>query len=284
MTERNPFDHKPAGAGRESLSQSGALSCEEWEELLTEALDGLIPAGQRTAFDSHAAGCAVCGDLLKQAKQGQEWLGFLGEEPEVPAGMVERIVQKTSGAAVAGPLALGGGAIPVSTHVLGLPVRRVVWDTRMLMTVAMAFFSIALTLNLMGVRLTNVRLSDLTPASLEMNLTRQFYGAKGSLVRYYDNLRLVYEVESKMRDLRRSEEMQRAKPERREVPANPPGNGHKNGGKLEPSTKVPVGGALWGEPEVACAAGLEENVQKQESEVVDIAVFWGRVRRERGVV
>lgn len=293
MAERDLFEH------RRPLAGSGSLSCEEWEMLLTEALDGLLPTAQRTDFDAHASTCDVCGELLKQSRQGQEWLRFLGPEPEVPAGMVERIVGKTCGAAVAGhPLAFGGGASPASPHVLGLPVRRVMWDSRMLMTAAMAFFSIALTLNLAGVRLTNLRLSDLTPASLEMNLTRQFYGAKGSLVRYYDNLRLVYEVESRMRDLRKSEQMRQAVPERQSVPANPPGNGHKNGGKLEPSTKVPPEGALSGSPELAGAASSEKPVQPdneilkakqdnkttEEIEEVDIAVFDRELQAERGLV
>lgn len=267
--------------------------------LLTEALDGLLPTAQRTDFDAHASSCAVCGELQKQSRQGQEWLRFLGPEPEIPAGMVERIVGKTSGAAIAGhPLALGGVAIPASPHMLGLPVRRVMWDSRMLMTAAMAFFSIALTLNLAGVRLTNLRLSDLTPASMEMNLTRQFYGAKGSLVRYYDNLRLVYEVESRMRDLRKSEQMRQAAPERQSVPANPRGNGHKNGGKLEPSTKAPLKGALSGSPELAGAASPEKSAQPgsrilaaeqdnkttEETEVADIAVLDRDLQAERGLV
>lgn len=283
MAERDLFEH------RRPLAGSGSLSCEEWEMLLTEALDGLLPTAQRTDFDAHASTCDVCGELLKQARQGREWLHFLDAEPEIPAGMVGRIVGKTSGAAIAGsPLALGGGAIPVAAHVLSLPVRRVMWDSRMLMTAAMAFFSIALTLNLAGVRLTNLRLSDLTPASLEMNLTRQFYGAKGSLVRYYDNLRLVYEVESKMRDLRRSEQMRQSAPEPQAVPANPRGNG-KNGGKLEPSTKVPakapVNGALWGHPEIASAACAEKIESKRNSkepteEGMNFAAFCGRVQAE----
>ena len=92
---------------------------------------------------------------------------------------------------------------------LAMPRRKFVWDTRLMMTAAMAFFSIALTLNLAGVRLTGLRLADLTPASMENNLTRQFYGAKSPVVRYYDNLRFVYEVESKMRELRRDEETTR---------------------------------------------------------------------------
>jgi len=291
MAERDLFEH------RRPLGGSGSLSCDEWELLLTESLDGLLPAGQRADFDAHAAGCSVCAELLEQARQGREWLRFLGPEPEVPAGMVERIVGKTSGSIVAGhPLAAGGAAIPATPHVLGLPVRRVMWDSRMLMTAAMAFFSIALTLNLAGVRLTNLRLSDLTPASMEMNLTRQFYDAKGSVVRYYDNLRLVYEVESRMRDLRRSEQMRQAAPEQKTAPANPSGNSHKNGGKLEPSTKAPLKGALWGSPELAGSAtpekpaqpgsevAVQDNQTKEETELADLAVFDRNIQAERGLL
>lgn len=284
MTERNPFEHKPGGPGKGSLNEGGGLTCEEWEMLLAESLDGLLPAGECAAFDAHSTECSVCAQLLRESKQGQEWLGFLEAEPEVPSDLVERIVGKTSGTVAGGPLALpGAGPIAVAPHVLGIPVRRVMWDTRMMMTAAMAFFSIALTLNLAGVKLTNLKLSDLTPASMELNLTRQFYGAKGSLVRYYDNLRLVYEVESKMREIRRTEEMQQVQP-KQEVPANPQGNGHKNGGKLESTPKIPQEGALRGSPAVASAAGVESGIKKLETEEeVAIAVFFERVRAERSL-
>jgi hypothetical protein len=252
--------------------------------LLAESLDGLLPAGECAAFDAHSAECRVCAELLKQSKQGQEWLQFLEAEPDVPSDLVERIVGKTSGTVAGGPLALPGAApIAAAPHVLGIPVRRVMWDTRMVMTAAMAFFSIALTLNLAGVKLTNLRLADLTPASMETNLTRQFYGAEKSVVRYYDNLRLVYEVESKMRELRRAEEIQQAQP-KQEVPANPQGNGHKNGGKLEPATKIPQEGAFRGSPAIASLAGAGHEIEKSETgEEVAIAVFFERVRAERSL-
>ncbi len=73
---------------------------------------------------------------------------------------------------------------------------------RLAMTAAMAFFSIGLTLNLTGVRLTDLRASDLRPSSLR----RSFYQANAHVVRYYDNLRVVYELESRVRDLQRSSE------------------------------------------------------------------------------
>ena len=280
MAERNPFEKRPA--------EAGPLRCEEWEVLLTEALDGLLPATERAAFDTHGGECKMCAQLLRQAKQGQEWLAFLDIEPEVPTDLVERIVGKTSGSVAGGPLAVaaGAGAIPAPVHTLGLPVPRVLWDTRMMMTVAMAFFSIALTLNLAGVRLTHLKLSDLTPASMEMNLTRQFYGAKSSLVRYYDNLRLVYEVESKMRDLRRAEQMQQQpQQQQQQVPANPNGNGHKNGGRLEPA--IPEEGPLWGRPEIASEKiqKFEQDVKKTETEEAgaDIEVFCERDQAERSL-
>ena len=71
------------------------------------------------------------------------------------------------------------------------------------MTAAMAFFAVAVTLNLTGVHLTQMRASDLRPSSLK----RSFYQANAHAVRYYDNLRVVYELESRVHDLQRSAEV-----------------------------------------------------------------------------
>lgn len=79
-------------------------------------------------------------------------------------------------------------------------------EPRLMMTVAMAFFSIALTLNMTGVRITRLRLADLKPTSIRMYMQRQITVAYTPLVRYYDHLRLVYEVQSRVRELRRNNE------------------------------------------------------------------------------
>jgi hypothetical protein len=79
-------------------------------------------------------------------------------------------------------------------------------EPRLLMTAAMAFFSIALTLNLAGVRLSSLRLADLRPTAVRSFMERRLMTASVPIVRYYDHLRLVYEVESRMRELRRTSE------------------------------------------------------------------------------
>jgi hypothetical protein len=294
MSERNPFDQQPKGT--RDAHDSRDLRCEEWETLLADALDGLLPAMDSAMFTAHCGTCAMCAQLLAEAKQGREWMQFLHEEPEIPGDLIERIVSKTSGAVADRPLAVYGAPIPVGTNVLGMPPRRMVWDTRLMMTAAMAFFSIALTLNLVGVRITDLRLSSFTPASMESSLTRQFYGAKSQMVRYYDNLRFVYEVESKVRELRRDEETTRppAQPRQEQKPSsenNPaPPSGHKTGGKLEAVPAVPAPDLIWGHPTLASTErtcpdphGSTCPQESGNSEEVETLVVLGQDQAERSL-
>ena len=74
-----------------------------------------------------------------------------------------------------------------------------VMQPRFAMTAAMAFFSIALTMNIAGVRLSSLHASDLKPSSVK----KSFWAANGRVVRYYDNLRVVYELESRVHEMQR---------------------------------------------------------------------------------
>jgi hypothetical protein len=66
------------------------------------------------------------------------------------------------------------------------------------MTAAMAFFSLALTLNLLGVRLSDVRASNFTPSGIR----RTVADASASVSRTFQNNPMVYRVESRVSELR----------------------------------------------------------------------------------
>ncbi len=83
-------------------------------------------------------------------------------------------------------------------------LRRTVFEPRIALVAAMAFFSISLTLNLMGVKLTRLRAADLEPQSMRRAVTRQYAQANAHVVHYYENLRIVYEVESRVHQLRQA--------------------------------------------------------------------------------
>lgn len=184
-------------------------ACGQWETLLADALDGLLRPEDEATFSAHMASCANCTTLFEEARQGREWLEFLSPEPEVPAGLLDKLLAETGPghAAGLGLATTAGNVVPlipvIQRQSLMARMRRFA-EPRLLMTAAMAFFSIAVTLNLTGVRLNRIRLADLKPTSLKMYVQRQFTTASTPIIRYYDHLRFVYEVQSRMRELRRT--------------------------------------------------------------------------------
>jgi Putative zinc-finger len=212
------------------------LRCDEWESLLADAMDGTLSAADRAAFARHHSECALCGQMLKETEQGRAWMEYLAAEPEVPAGLLNKILARTTGGpqpGVAAP-ALSLPARP-AWHRVMLPAVRQVLEPRLMMTAAMAFFSIALTLNLTGIKITQLRPADLQPSRLKANLTRQFYSTNAQVTKYYENLRLVYEMESRVRELRRTTEAEPT-PSPREAPKPPVRDGSGS-----PSSTVPRG-------------------------------------------
>jgi hypothetical protein len=97
-------------------------------------------------------------------------------------------------------------------------LRHKIMEPRLALVAAMAFFSISLTLNLVGIHITKVRAADLQPQNLRRAVTRHYAEANAHVVRYYENLRIVYELEARVQQLRRAAE---APPVPQESPAKP---------------------------------------------------------------
>jgi len=188
-------------------------ACGQWETLLAEALDGLLKPEDEATFTAHMAVCPACTALFEEARRGREWLEFLSPEPEVPAGLLAKILAQTGPGHEAGlRLATAGGhdlpMRPVTVPAWQRPgflarVQRFA-EPRLLMTAAMAFFSIAMTLNLTGVKLSSLHFSDLRLSSMRSFMERRLTMASTPIIRYYDNSRLAYEVQTRMRELRRT--------------------------------------------------------------------------------
>ena len=223
--------------------------------MLSDALDGTLSAADQATFDLHMIGCPSCSAMLADAQRGASWMAMLKTpRPEPPMALLDRIIAETSGkaAAEAANIVLGptdhlrtavgqrgyvGQPAFASAKVLPFRTRitngfrslgQNMLQPRLAMTAAMAFFSIALTLNLTGVRLSELRASDFKPSSI----MRSAYEAKAKVVRYSDNLRVVYELESRVRDLQSSSDEDRsAAPQ---SPKNAPAN-QAPGGTQQPN-------------------------------------------------
>ena len=71
---------------------------------------------------------------------------------------------------------------------------------RFAMSFGMAFFSITMLANIAGLHVSDLKHVDISAKGLE----KTYYATQARVVRYYENIRLVYEIESRVRDLRRA--------------------------------------------------------------------------------
>jgi anti-sigma factor RsiW len=67
------------------MMQAGALTCQELVELVTDYLEGVLPAAERDRFDAHLARCLGCTYYLEQMRQTLRIVGQLSEESLSPA-------------------------------------------------------------------------------------------------------------------------------------------------------------------------------------------------------
>ena len=76
------------------------MTCEEFEEFLTDYLDGFLPAHLYHRWERHAALCERCTELPGEVVRSiGACYTYISEEKPLPAGLHERILQATLGTA-----------------------------------------------------------------------------------------------------------------------------------------------------------------------------------------
>src|SRR5204862_3483831 len=78
-----------------------AMTCEEFEEFLTDYLDGFLRANLYHRWERHAALCERCTELPGEVVRAiGACYTYIGEEKPLPAGLHERILLATSGSEI----------------------------------------------------------------------------------------------------------------------------------------------------------------------------------------
>jgi hypothetical protein len=183
------------------------MQCSEFDALLSDALDQVLTGPKAQAFQAHAKSCPVCGPLLAEAEVGKRWLEQL-VEVEPPVQLVHNILAATSGIDTARLYTAAPVAEQISwldrvadwSRALITPVWATVRQPRFAMSFGMAFFSLSISLSLAGVKLSDVRHADLRPSAIR----RDYYETSGKVVKYYENIRFVYEFESRLQQFKRA--------------------------------------------------------------------------------
>jgi len=187
------------------------IECTEFEALLSDALDsdGQLSPARKESFETHRQACEICGPLFAQVQAGRQLLLSLALEPvEPPPHLVHNILAATSGVVSTRPLTArrDGRTTPFGERVREwwdsyfTPASAFVRQPRFAMSFGMIFFSFSLALSAAGVKPSDMAKVDLRPSALR----HAYNDAQIKVVKYYDNIRFVYEIESKLRELKRA--------------------------------------------------------------------------------
>jgi hypothetical protein len=204
---------------------SNGMQCNEFDLLLSDALDGVLSGTGLDRFQAHAAACKVCGPLLAEAEAGRNWLKGL-TEVEPPASLINNILASTTGVDTQRLRATLRSAQPriswwdrVQASLFGSvfePIWATVRQPRFAMSFGMAFFALSVGLTVAGVKPADLRQISLRPSAIR----HTYYATQARVVHYYENVRIVYEVESRVREIKRT--VAPAEPGRKESrPAKP---------------------------------------------------------------
>jgi hypothetical protein len=198
------------------------LRCSQFEALLAEALDDAginadvapdqaggavtqLAADVRQAFLAHRQECPECGPLFAEAQQGMRMLRSL-DEAEPPKNLMHNILAATSLAEAPALPAKGGLRV-------GWPARIDQWlrpafsgmlHSRFVASCAMAFFSLSLTFSLAGVNVGDILKAVAHPTTFRRTVVLQYTQAEARVVSYYENMRIVYIVESGVQQFKKA--------------------------------------------------------------------------------
>lgn len=171
------------------------MNCAEFEISLADYIDGTLAPAARAALDEHAGSCAGCRELLSDA---QSAVALLSRIPEVtpPAELITRIAFQAPSGRPREPFERQSLFSKYVTRWL-----QPLLQPRLAMGMAMTILSFAMLERCTGVRVQHIQAADLDPIRIWGGVEDKTMRVKDRAVKYYENLRWVYELETQLRSL-----------------------------------------------------------------------------------
>jgi hypothetical protein len=168
------------------------MNCAELDILLCDYVDGTMEAAAAEELERHLAGCPRCAEM---ARDIQAVVGFIAktERVEPPPELLTRIVFELPRST---PAARERGG--VSAWVRGW--LHPVLQPRFAMGFAMTILSFSLLSRAAGINPRQLTLDDFSPAKVWQALDDRIYRGWQRSVKFYENIRFVYEIQTQLRE------------------------------------------------------------------------------------
>jgi hypothetical protein len=177
----------------------------EVENLTSDYLEGLLKPGLKREVEAHLSVCPSCQEMVGDVRRAFE-LCHAAPELEPAPWLVRKIM-----------LATVGERKPRLAERL-VAFFRPTLQPRFAYAVAMAVFSLSIIVNAAGINLRHMTIADLNPRTWLFRANRAGHLFYARAEKFYYDLRVVYEIESRLRQLRAHPEEEQEAP-KQESPA-----------------------------------------------------------------
>lgn len=169
------------------------MHCLEIDELLCDYVDGALSTERKQAFEAHTASCAACRELVADVSGAVHFMERVAVV-EPPKELITRILYHT----------------PKQAPLVEAMARQD-WLKRWIAPLIQPRFAMGMAMTILSFSMlgkfvapvTQLKPGDLDPVKVWRNIDDSAHRTWDRLVKYYDNLRLVYEVQTAIEEMRR---------------------------------------------------------------------------------
>ncbi|MFN7996366.1 MAG: zf-HC2 domain-containing protein [Bryobacteraceae bacterium] len=172
------------------------MTCAELETLICDYVDGTLGPDARTTVEQHLAGCRNCAELARESAAA---VGFMERAADVepPAELMTRLLFNAPWV----------HAKPASNGLRD-------WFRRLLHPVLQPRFAMGMAMTILSFAMLarfvapsrQLRPADLAPAKVWSGLEDRVYRGWQRTVKFYENIKVVYQIQSKLRDWQQQQE------------------------------------------------------------------------------
>lgn len=203
------------------------MNCAELETLLCDYVDGTLGFEQKAEVERHLAQCATCTQTVRDAAAAVAFMERVAEV-EPPPELITRILFERSSRLRRTPERHRG--LRVTLGRLLEPVLQ----PRFAMGMAMTILSFSMLGRFAGINVRQLNVSDLDPVKVWESVDDRIHRTWARGVKFYESLRLVYEVRSRLRELTEEEEEVGAPRVQPSGPDEPSETRQESGDQTEP--------------------------------------------------
>jgi hypothetical protein len=178
------------------------MNCADVEILICDYLDGTLTAEQKCAVERHLAQCPACAELARDCAAAVVFMERAADV-EPPPELITRILFDAPWSQ--------DRTKPKGARSWMAGILSPILQPRFAMSMAMTILSLALLARFVA-PVRQLRMSDLEPAEVWAGIEDRAYRAWGRTLKFYDNLKFVYQIQTTLREWQQQGEDQQSAP------------------------------------------------------------------------